>query len=194
MPLSPHIPNAPQRQPRPRNDLNDVWASDSTTFWSSTSPSTSAFATTPTTSDIPQNTATQISIPESTPISSIPLPSDGITTLVFTTTIPATTIAQPGTTFTSFTELLITEAVTPTPTSSSSILSSSTTSATFSAASLIESRSGPVCPGQGFDSAATGILSVIIAPTAVGLFLWVSSVHAYASCSLTQAARFYLPF
>ncbi|KJA28630.1 hypothetical protein HYPSUDRAFT_34085 [Hypholoma sublateritium FD-334 SS-4] len=179
MPLSPHLPNVPQRQLyqlRPRNDLNDNWASDSTTAWSTISPSNPTSATTPTTSDILQSTSvspTQISIPEPSPTSSIPLSSDGTSPLVFTTMIPVTTIAQPDTTITSFTGLLVTDGATPTSISSSSFLSSSTASAAFSSASLIESRSGPVCPGRGFDSAASGMLSVIIIPSVIGLILWI---------------------
>src|SRR6266540_448590 len=85
-------------------------------------------------------------------------------TLVLTTMIPVTTIRQQNTTYTSFSQSLVTPA-SSTPPQAASGTSPNT--------STIGTRYTPICAGQGVDSAAAGILASIILPSVVGLILWV---------------------
>ncbi|KAH9486372.1 hypothetical protein JR316_0000436 [Psilocybe cubensis] len=167
---------------RRTDELNNDWT---TTGVVASSPS------------LPTSTPTSLSIPPAIPTNTPPIPTDpqdiSISTLdatptpsdatrassadgslVFTTIFPISTITQEFTTFTSFSESLVTRS---TSISSSSTTLSSTTSmvsAAFSTSSPILSRSGELCPGDGLDSTAAGILSVVIVPSAIGFILWLT--------------------
>ncbi|KAF8963914.1 hypothetical protein BDZ97DRAFT_1939372 [Flammula alnicola] len=163
---------------RPRNDpTNDHTTNVSSLSCTSSLPTPTA-SISASDSAIPQNPTTfstnsqQIpSIPVQQPTPSSP-PASGTSALVFTTTSPITTVTQAGTTFTSFTKVIVTQG-SPASSMPSTLHSiPSTASAAFSTTSFIESRSGPVCPGEGFDSAAAGIIAVVVIPSVVGLIIW----------------------
>ncbi|KAF9535881.1 hypothetical protein CPB83DRAFT_40825 [Crepidotus variabilis] len=119
---------------------------------------------------IPNSNSTQNSSPP-TPVSgsSFPSSSGGLGgASVFTTSIPVTTITQPSTTFTSFSQSIVTQLPSSTPLS---VSSSNTASASFSTSST-DSRLVPICPGGGIDAAAAGMLATIIVPSVIGLILW----------------------
>ncbi|PPQ90938.1 hypothetical protein CVT25_008249 [Psilocybe cyanescens] len=163
---------------RRQNELNNDW--------STTGAASSA--------SLPTPTVTSESIPPTIPSSTPPIPTDpqrtsnlnsdatssssdsqrGSSTggsLVFTTTFPITTVTQDSTTFTSFSESVVIRSATLSPTSSSM---TSVVSAAFSTSDPILSRSGEVCLGSGLDSAAAGILAVVIVPSAIGFILWLT--------------------
>ncbi|KIM47616.1 hypothetical protein M413DRAFT_439287 [Hebeloma cylindrosporum] len=148
---------------RPRHDSSTLTPGTSTSYDTNTAiPSSS---TDPPTNPPQQPSSIQFPSSSLSDSSTIPGP------LVFTTTFPVTTVTQPTTTFTSFTESIVTQY----PSSSASTLSnsiSSTASAALSTQSLIQSRTGALCPGDGFDSAAAGIIATVLIPTAIGLILW----------------------
>jgi len=172
-PMTPYAPDDPvliySGHLRPRHDS---W----TPTGSSISYTNTATPSLPASSTYPPTNSSQ-------PLSSIQVPSSSLSEsgtipgpLVFTTTIPATTVTQPTTTFTSFTESIITQY----PSSSASSLSQSIpspASAALSTQSVVQSRTGALCPGDGFDSAAAGIIATVLIPAAIGLILWVNRLH-----------------
>jgi len=117
-------------------------------------------------------------IPVQTPGSSLSGSGSMSGPLVFTSTFPVTTVTQPTTTFTSFTEALVTQYPSPS-TSSSSRNIPLTASAAYSTQSLIQSRTGPLCVGDGFDSTAAGIIAAVLIPSAIGLILWASRLYQF---------------
>ena len=147
---------------RPRHDSSTL----SSTYYTDTAiPSNPASSST----NPPQPSS---SIPVQMPSSSLSASGTISGPLVFTTTFPVTTVTQPTTTFTSFTESIVTQY----PSSLSHSIPSAA-SAAFSTQSLIQSRTGALCPGHGFDSAAAGIIATVLVPTAIGLILWVNPLH-----------------
>ncbi|KAJ7597412.1 hypothetical protein C8J56DRAFT_920009 [Mycena floridula] len=111
--------------------------------------------------------------PASTAISrsdSATTPNSGLTT--FTTAIPVTTITEASTTITSFSQSVIVSSLSPSSTIPS-FTSSGTAGSSFSTVTPIgKLDSGPVCIGQGLDSASEGLLASIILPSAIGLLIW----------------------
>ena len=173
-PMTPYAPDDPvllyNAHLRPRHDSWTPAPGSSTYDTNTAIPSIPASPTYPPTNS-PQ------------PLSSIQVPSSSLSEsgtipgpLVFTTTFPVTTVTQPTTTFTSFTESIITQH----PSSPASSLSQSIpspASAALSTQSLVQSRTGALCPGDGFDSAAAGIIATVLIPAAIGLILWVNPLH-----------------
>ncbi|KAG5647674.1 hypothetical protein DXG03_008397 [Asterophora parasitica] len=108
--------------------------------------------------------------------------SDSGAAPVFTSIIPVTTVMEPTTTFTSFSETILTLAsssdsiTSPGPASSISSLptsSTTSTSAIFSTESAtLELNSEPVCIGHGLDSSSEGLIASLVLPSAIGLLLW----------------------
>lgn len=88
------------------------------------------------------------------------------TPVVLTSQVPITTITEPSTTITSFSQSLIT-----------SIPSASA----FPAAQTIGSNLAvnPVCIGDGLDSSSIALLSTILVPSLIGLFLWVRPPYSF---------------
>ncbi|KAF9486350.1 hypothetical protein BDN70DRAFT_902505 [Pholiota conissans] len=117
---------------------------------------------------------TSLSDPTHTSLT-IPSSISETTPFTFTSTFPIATVVQGSTSFTSFGETTVTIRPTGTSVSSTSTLSSTTSSATsvFSTTGLSVSAPKPICPGGGIDSAAAGILAVVIVPSAIGLILWI---------------------
>ncbi|KAF8167474.1 hypothetical protein B0H34DRAFT_18533 [Crassisporium funariophilum] len=152
---------------RPRHDTWSTSAGGPSGNTGATNPAQPS-ATSPNTPSPPNNSQT-------IPTSASTLPPD-TSTLVggtgtgprdFTSTIPVTTITQATTTFTSFTETVITLGSSTIPQSMSSSVS-----AAFSTSSA-ESIPDPVCAGNGFDSAAAGIIAAVVIPSVLGLILWI---------------------
>jgi hypothetical protein len=165
--MKPYAPDDPvllyHAHLRPRHDSSTPTPGSSTCYTNTAIPSDPASSTNP-----PQ------------PLSSIQIPGSSLSEsgtmpgpLVFTTTFPLTTVTQPTTTFTSFTESIVTQ-YPSSPASSLSHSIPSAASAALSTQSLIQSRTGPLCPGDGFDSAAAGIIATVLIPAAIGLLLWVN--------------------
>ncbi|KAJ3499739.1 hypothetical protein NLJ89_g10066 [Agrocybe chaxingu] len=155
-----------QLRVRPRHDITN----DPTT--TTTTPATSAGDTNPTsTPAIPPNTSPfpSASDPQlSTTLSQNSGPSQpgsGSGPLVFTTTVAVTTVTEPTTTFTSFSQSVFTQGSSPSS-------ASATTSASSGAASQLGSTVESICPGDGVDGAAAGMLAAIILPGAIGFILW----------------------
>ncbi|KAF8910016.1 hypothetical protein CPB84DRAFT_1764373 [Gymnopilus junonius] len=150
---------------RPRNDLNTDWSTSSLASGSSPSTSTGSMASSNVIpSATPSTTISSTNLPSPSPSVQTPTHTSasplGVSSgSAFTTSFPVTTVTKAATTFT----------ISILSTTSSMF---STTSAEFSTASAFRSRAGVVCPGTGFDSAATGILSVVIVPSTIGLILW----------------------
>ncbi|KDR85603.1 hypothetical protein GALMADRAFT_53945 [Galerina marginata CBS 339.88] len=161
----PHDPLYPLYLLRPRNDPNNDWATDVPTS-SGSAASSSIHSSMPSNSQSSAQSSFPISDPTQTPSHTFASSTDP---LAITTLVPVTTVTQDSTTFTSFTQSIITRA-SSIPSTTPSM--SSTASAAFSTTSQFQSRAGLVCPGTGFDSAASGILAAIIVPSVIGLILW----------------------
>jgi calcium permeable stress-gated cation channel len=124
-------------------------------------------------STIPQNSSTLIPAPEpsltlgGSSSSSLPHDIPPLTSSVFgaglfttiTTSYP-TTVTQPSTTFTSFSQTVVT-----------SPISTSTPSLPQSGQSAFQTQA--VCLGNGLDASADGLIASMLIPSAIGLLLWV---------------------
>ncbi|KAK0198749.1 hypothetical protein F5146DRAFT_918927 [Armillaria mellea] len=98
--------------------------------------------------------------------------SADVSTTVFTSAFPVTTITNSTTTFTSFSDSIATKTFTNSLLGSfpsGTVLSGeSTPSVQFAASSQIN----PTCVGDGLDAAADGLLASLVLPSAVGLIIW----------------------
>lgn len=173
--MKPHAPDDPvllyHAHLRPRHDSSTPTPDGSSTYYTDTAiPSDPASSTYPPTNSPQPLSSTQLPGSSLSESGTIPGP------LVFTTSFPLTTVTQPTTTFTSFTEYIVTQ-YPSSPASSPSHSFPPAASAALSTESLIQSRTGPLCPGDGFDSAAAGIIATVLIPAAIGLILWVNRLH-----------------
>ncbi|KAF9011061.1 hypothetical protein BDQ17DRAFT_1345391 [Cyathus striatus] len=172
--------------------LNEWWATDGAST-SAQPPPPPSTPMPPAFTDIPSDTPSDTFLPpastfQSLPPPSTPGPSSAIqgdnqdATDTFTSTFPITTITDPTTTFTSFTESVVLSSFPisssfPSISSTSTILSSASSTISASAAlssstPQTESRSESVCLGQGLDPSADGILAALVIPSVVGLIIW----------------------
>ncbi|EPQ60336.1 hypothetical protein GLOTRDRAFT_52392 [Gloeophyllum trabeum ATCC 11539] len=78
-------------------------------------------------------------------------------TTSFTTSTPVTTIADPSTTFTSF---------------SSYVASTTIFDPAVSQTPVVAAQAQPVCIGDGLDALSAGLIETIVIPSAIGLLLW----------------------
>ncbi|KDQ63154.1 hypothetical protein JAAARDRAFT_147164 [Jaapia argillacea MUCL 33604] len=141
---------------------SSFWLSGSSTIPISTSSPSSGSSPTaaPATPTSSGNTAGGSSSPRMSAVSSTPssfpasaLPHSSLTT--FTTSTPITTITEPSTTITSYSNHVVT-----------SVISQASPSAQIAA------QSQPICIGGGIDAWAGGLIETLILPSAVGLLLW----------------------
>lgn len=158
-----------QRNIRPRQDTqdgsNDFWwtTSGGSTFIPSSSQSSSSDTSPilPSSDTLHFSSATPTISEPSSSTTSPPSSSDNVVTITSSTPI---IITQSASTFTSFSEttFLSTHAATALP---------------DLATSVSELQVQPVCIGDGLDAQSIGLISTIVAPSVIGLVLWVSSVH-----------------
>ncbi|KAK0246151.1 hypothetical protein EDD85DRAFT_803276 [Armillaria nabsnona] len=98
--------------------------------------------------------------------------SAGVSTTVFTSTFPVTTITNSATTFTSYSDSIATKTFTNSLLGSfpsgTALSGESTPSVQFAASSQVN----PTCVGDGLDAAADGLLASLVLPSAVGLIIW----------------------
>ncbi|KAK0465471.1 uncharacterized protein EV420DRAFT_1637605 [Desarmillaria tabescens] len=98
--------------------------------------------------------------------------SAGVSTTVFTSPFPVTTITNSATIFTSYSDLIGTKTFTNSfnmslP-SDTALSDEATPSVQFAASSQIN----PTCVGNGLDAAADGLLASLVIPSAIGLIIW----------------------
>ncbi|TFK26704.1 hypothetical protein FA15DRAFT_754865 [Coprinopsis marcescibilis] len=110
----------------------------------------------------------------SIPVPSISLSDDTIgsaseqASLTFTTDIPITTVTNPATTFTSFSQsIIIGSRVQP---SASTLIPINVTSTPQNGAGFLVNT----CAGSGIDAAASGVLTALVVPGLIGLILWLA--------------------
>lgn len=139
-------------------------------WWTTSEGSTSGSeSVSPTTPPDTQISGTDPSLYHSGPYA---LGSGVVSTTVFTSTFPVTTITNSATTFTSYSDSIVTETFTNSFTGSPPsgiVLSNEATSSVLFAASL---QINPTCVGNGLDAAADGLLASLVIPSAIGFIIW----------------------
>ncbi|KAJ3857286.1 hypothetical protein EV368DRAFT_30619 [Lentinula lateritia] len=122
--------------------------------------------------------STQLSAPSSNDSASTTSTAESSSSSFKATTItdsfPISTVTQQSTTFTSFSQSILTTSIPILSTISTASLPSTPASVAASSSTPANqlSSNSPICIGNGVDSSSDGVLAALILPSAIGLIIW----------------------